>query len=87
MIDIIQEEEQAAAQATEGQIGPRRNQVVVQAYLVALDPQDALIIKWLKDIGAIFDFVLRAPTSTGQFQITPVTAEFIKELYGLELLP
>lgn len=61
--------------------------MAVQTYLVALDPQDALILKYFKDVGAIFDYVLRAPTSSGQFDLTPVTNEFIKELYGLELLP
>jgi len=66
---------------------PSQNQVVVQAYLIALNPQDALVVKYLKDIGGIFEFVIRAPTSTGQFDLTPVTSEFIKELYGLDLLP
>lgn len=66
---------------------PRREEVVVQTYLVALDPQDALILKYLKDSGAVFDYVLRAPTSTGKFDLVPVTSEYIKELYGLDLLP
>lgn len=66
---------------------PNRNQVVVQAYLIALNPQDALVVKYLKDIGGTFEFVIRAPTSTGQFDLTPVTSKFIKELYGLNLLP
>ena len=59
----------------------------IRAYLLALDPQDALILKHLKDIGAIFDIVLRAPTSTAQFELTPITEEFIIELYRLEILP
>jgi pilus assembly protein CpaB len=64
-----------------------RSQVTVQAYLIALDPQDALVLKYLKDKGGIFEFVIRAPTSSGHFDLTPVTSKFIKELYGLELLP
>lgn len=59
----------------------------IKAYLLALNTQDALILKHLKDTGAIFDIVLRAPTSTVQFDITPVTEEFIIEFYGLEILP
>lgn len=59
----------------------------VRAYLLALDPQDALILKHLKDTGAVFDIVLRAPTSTVQFDLTPVTEEYIIEFYGLEILP
>lgn len=59
----------------------------IRAYLLALDPQDALVLKHLKDTEAIFDIVLRNPTSTEQFDLTPVTEEYIIELYGLEILP
>jgi len=55
--------------------------------LFALTPQDALILKHLKDTDAKFDIVLRAPTSTVQFELTPVTEEYIIEFYGLEILP
>ena len=59
----------------------------IRAYLLALDPQDALVLKHLKDIGAIFDIVLRSPTSTLEFDLTPISKEYIIEFYGLELLP
>lgn len=57
------------------------------SYLLALKPQDALVLKHLIDQGAKFDIVLRAPTSTAQFDLTPVTDEYITELYGLQVLP
>ncbi|NIW44220.1 MAG: hypothetical protein GWN30_05455 [Gammaproteobacteria bacterium] len=84
--DIIVNEEQVRAEAGEDEEVPRKS-VNIQAYLLALDPQDALILKYLKDSGAVFDIVLRAPTSTGQFNLTPVTSEYLQELYGLEILP
>jgi pilus assembly protein CpaB len=59
----------------------------ILAYLLALNPQDALILKHMKDTGAIFDIVLRAPTSTVKFDLTPVTEEYIVEYYGLNILP
>lgn len=59
----------------------------IRAYLFALDPQDALVLKHLKDTEAVFDIVLRNPTSTTQFELTPVTEEYIIEFYGLEILP
>ena len=83
---IIVNEEQVRAEAGEDETVPRES-VNILSYLLALDPQDALILKYLKDSGAVFDLVLRAPTSTGQFNLTPVTAEYLKELYGLEILP
>ena len=86
VVDIIVDDAQVRAEAGEDEQVPRQ-QVNIQAYLLALDPQDALILKYLKDTGATFDMVLRAPTSTGQFNLTPVTSEYLKELYGLEILP
>ena len=59
----------------------------VKAFLLALNPQDALILKHLKDTDATFDIVLRSPTSNLQFDLTPVTEEYIIEYYGLEILP
>ncbi|MEY2819509.1 MAG: hypothetical protein RL275_2972 [Chloroflexota bacterium] len=82
IVDIVEDPNSETPQEK-----PDQSQVVVQAYLIALNPQDALVVKYLKDIGGIFEFVIRAPTSTGQFDLTPVTSEFIKELYGLDLLP
>ena len=54
------------------------------ALLLALDPQDALVLKHLKDTGAIFDLVLRSPTSNLIFELEPVTEDYLIDLYGLE---
>lgn len=88
VVDII-EEEQPDPNLLPGQTsaGPPTRITNIRAYLLALDPQDALILKHLKDTGAVFDIVLRAPTSTVDFELTPVSEEFIIELYGLEILP
>jgi Flp pilus assembly protein CpaB len=57
------------------------------AYLLALNPQDALVLKYLKDSQAVFDIVLRSPTSQNNFDTTAVTDQYIIELLGLQLLP
>lgn len=54
------------------------------ALLLALDPQDALVLKHLKDTNAIFDFVLRSPTSNLLFELEPVTEDYLIDLYSLE---
>ena len=87
VIDIINTDDASQGNAQPSRVSTQRQNIVVQAYLVALDPQDALVLKYINDAGGIFDFVIRAPTSTGQFNLTPVTAKYIKELYNLELLP
>ncbi len=88
VVDVIEEEE-PEPNLLPGQTAQDEPQRItrIRAYLLALNPQDALILKHLKDTGAVFDIVLRAPTSTVQFELTPVTEEFIIEFYGLEILP
>jgi Flp pilus assembly protein CpaB len=56
-----------------------------QAYLLAVTPQDALVLKHLKDIGVNFDYVLRSPTSMEYFELTPVISEYLIQKYELEV--
>lgn len=83
VVEVIEAEEDTSLLES----GTTTYEYNIEAYLLALDPQDALILKHLKDTEAVFDIVLRAPTSTVQFSLTPVTEEYIIEYYGLEILP
>lgn len=66
---------------------PSRGQTRPVALMLAMDPQDALVLKNLKDSGAIFDLVLRSPTSTELFDTVPVTDQYLIERYRLEVQP
>ncbi len=59
------------------------DEIQADAILVALAPQDALVLKHLKDAGGIADIVLRAPTSNQAFGVKPVSPEYLKDRYGL----
>lgn len=85
ILEVISEAQSASL--VEGEASNPEPETSINAYLLALDPQDALILKYLKDNGAIFDIVLRAPTSKDSFSLTPVSAEYIAEYYGLDLYP
>lgn len=87
VVDVIQQEENEDLLPGQTAEGAPTRVTNIRAYLLALDPQDALILKHLKDTGSIFDIVIRAPTSTVQFELTPVTEEYIIEFYGLEIIP
>mgnify|MGYP001127874632 CR=1 FL=1 len=87
VLEVIEEETTTTPLQGETTQEAPETVTLTRAYLLALNPQDALILKHLKDTEAIFDFVLRAPTSTVQFELTPVTEEYIIEFYGLEILP
>ena len=74
-----------AAQTPVPPPAPSRNTTQPVALLLAMDPQDALVLKNLKDVGATFDLVLRSPTSTELFETIPVTDEYLIERYRLEV--
>ena len=87
VLEVIAQEESNVPLAGDTNQPAAAAKTRIRAYLLALSPQDALILKHLKDTDAIFDIVLRAPTSTAQFDLTPVTEDYIIEYYGLEILP
>jgi len=97
--NVVTEEDPAPSQAVPPATETRNNyqdenlagilvqsQVKIISYLIALQPQDALVLKYLLDSGANIDMALRSPTSTEIFDLDPVTEEYIKELYGLEII-
>jgi len=62
---------------------PEPSSIEPQAVLLALSPQDALILKHIKDAGGIVDIVLRAPTSNQIFELNPVMPEYLRDRYDL----
>ncbi len=57
----------------------------VKAYLLAVSPQDALVLKHLKDAGGTFDIVLRSPTSKESFELSPVMSDYLNDRYELKI--
>jgi Flp pilus assembly protein CpaB len=64
---------------------PNPANVKIKAYLFALNSQDALVLKNMRDAGAIFDIVLRSPTSNELFDVSPVTVEYLMQRYELQI--
>ena len=59
-----------------GQPGP------VRAYLLALDPQDALTVKHFRDLGAAVDLALRSPAASDRpFDVIPVNGDYLLQRY------
>ncbi|MBN1248699.1 MAG: Flp pilus assembly protein CpaB [Anaerolineae bacterium] len=52
-----------------------------RALLLAVDPQEALVLKYMKDVGAVVDLVLRAPGAEGEFEVEPVDLDYIIDSY------
>ncbi|MEA3377943.1 MAG: Flp pilus assembly protein CpaB [Chloroflexota bacterium] len=50
------------------------------AYLLAVSPQDALLLKYIKDVGPVRDLVLRAPGVEVDFRTDPVDLDYLINL-------
>jgi pilus assembly protein CpaB len=85
MIASIIQETNEEGEVIDPYATPSPSQVNIKAYLLALNPQDALVLKHLRDTGAKFDLVLRAPTSDVIFELVPVYGDFLNEYFGLEI--
>lgn len=85
--DIVQEQAPVATPGVGGTPAPppepNRTQSKPVALMLALNPQDALVLKYLKDAGATFDIVLRAPNATQLYDTIPVNPQYIIEKYEL----
>lgn len=57
----------------------------VQALLFAFDPQDALVLKYLKDSGGIIDIVLRANSSDEFVRTEPVDLPYLVDKYHFQI--
>ena len=55
-----------------------------KAILLAVDPQDALLLKHLKDAEGIVDFALRVPTNEQFMRTEPVTEDYLADRYRIE---
>ena len=89
VVEIVRQ--QARASTTTARAGveptptptPAPSEITTQAILLALAPQDALVLKHLQDAGGVIDIVLRSPTSAQVFELNPVTSEYLKDRYEL----
>lgn len=68
-----QQQEQAAAQ-------PRR-----RALILKIDPQDAVVLKYLRDSVGQIELALRSPTNNALFDVDPVNINYLVLRYGVAL--
>lgn len=84
VVDIVEDKQSSPSPVDSASLQAQQNQKAsVRAYLLALPPQDALMLKHLKDIGASFDLVLRAPTASQLLNTDPITRDYFLDRYKL----
>ena len=52
--------------------------------VVAVDPQDAVILRYFVDANVRLAIDLRSPELTSTFEVVPVTVNYIADLYGIQ---
>lgn len=85
VVQVVTEQNSTTAIQGAAQPTPSPADGPIRAYLLALKAQDALVLKHMRDTGAIFDFVLRSPTSNELFDVSPVTVEYLLQRFELKL--
>ncbi|MCL7454461.1 MAG: Flp pilus assembly protein CpaB [Anaerolineae bacterium] len=82
VLEILREPQspQEAEAAEEGQAAPRRT-----ALLLKVDPQDAVVLKYLRDSVATIDLALRKADNEALFNVQPVNINYLMLRYGIVL--
>ncbi|MDI7275483.1 MAG: hypothetical protein QME94_05860, partial [Anaerolineae bacterium] len=85
-LTVLQDLEVAALiYGSEGQQGGNEPQQATgappRAILFAVEPQDALMIKFFRDNGAVADFALRSPVAEGPFDVEPVDGYYLLQRF------
>jgi pilus assembly protein CpaB len=82
--DVVTEQSTTTTTSGEAQATASPASMRVRAYLLALNAQDALVLKHMRDSNANFDIVLRSPTSNELFDVSPVTEEYLLQRFELQ---
>ncbi len=72
-----------ADQAAQEEIDAMAAEEGASAILIAVMPQDALMLKYLQDAGGVFDVVLRSPTNDLPSDARPVDIDYIIHRFQL----
>jgi Flp pilus assembly protein CpaB len=82
VLQIIEEPQAEAQQAAEDQEG---TVLRPRALILKVDPQDAVLLKYLMDVGGSIQLALRAPENDALFNVQPVNINYLMLRYGIAL--
>jgi Flp pilus assembly protein CpaB len=81
ILEII-EEPQTEEQAQQQEEAPQPRQ---RALILKVDPQDAVVLKYLRDTIGSIDLALRSPDNEALFSVQPVNINYLMLRYGIVL--
>ena len=59
--------------------------VIPEILLLTVNPQDALVLKYMKDAGAVMDMVLRAPGADQPYDPEPVDLDYVIQRFRVPI--
>jgi pilus assembly protein CpaB len=84
--DVLQNGVISALVAGKTSSGGSSDAQAPEAILLAVNPQDALVLKYVKDAEGVLDAVLRAPGAEAAFPVEPVDQDYVLRKYRVPLL-
>jgi Flp pilus assembly protein CpaB len=82
VLQILEEPQAEPAQGGENEATPTPPK---RALVLKIDPQDAVVLKYLRDSVAKIDLALRSPTNNTLFDVQPVNINYLMLRYGIVL--
>ena len=82
-VPIVKVLEEAEAGAAQSQGQPVRTKIV--GLVLAVDPQDAVVLRYFVDANARLSVSLRSPNLTSIFDVVPVTVNYLADRFGIQV--
>jgi Flp pilus assembly protein CpaB len=82
VLQIVQEPQAEAQQGAEEQEGAVLR---ARALILKVEPQDAVLLKYLMDLGGSIQLALRSPDNEALFNVQPVNINYLMLRYGIAL--
>ncbi len=84
-LEVLQILEEPQVQQTDQQQEGQQIQPPQRALILKIDPQDAVILKYLRDSVGKIDLALRSPSNNTLFDVDPVNINYLVLRYGITL--
>lgn len=82
-VSVVKTLEEAVQQQSNSNQPPARGKIL--GLVVAVDPQDAVALKYFVDSGANVSIAVRPPKLTNIFQVIPVTINYLADRFGIKV--
>ena len=82
-VPIVKVLQQAPTTSGAQQQQQQQQRPVITGLVLAVDPQDGIILKYFVDSGAKVSIDLRSPKLTATFDVSPVTLEYLADKYKI----